>query len=304
MKELRERAGWHFDLASTLERIDPSAFRDYDYNDSASLAPYTVNRKSVIPEADRRESESAQQLALDLALSKDVLRAAPFKDPSLDNRQADEAVETADTLSIATGKLSLNDRSQEPPHVTFGSCRPTLDGGKAHYKETHVYGDVDDEIEDDAAKLVEMPLGVRLLLSEWVVGTDPKEYAFVDPYDLEGQGAAGSQQLRLMMSQVSMPQTQSQAPPTIIATKSLASTQPKQPPAIVSSSQPPAKAHLLPRQLQTQTSYSQVFGTQPDSQEPQSQLAMASTQVLPGPFGGRPAVGQKKKPPKKRLGGF
>ncbi len=141
---------------------------------------------------------------------------------------------------------------------------------------------------------------MRLLLSEWVVGADPKDYTYVDPYDLEEQGAEGNQQSQLTMTQVSMPQTRSQAPPTIIATQAM------QPPAITSesSSQPPAQTHLLPRQLQTQVSYSQVFGTQPNSQELQSQLAMASTQILPGPFGGRPAAGQKKKPPKKRLGGF
>lgn len=300
MKALQEQAGWHFDLAPTLERIDPTVFRGDDGNDGASLAPYTVSRKDDNPEADQRESESAQQLALDLALSNDVLRPASFK--SSQQKQPDEALEAADTLSIATGKLSLNSRSDEPPHVAFGSCRPAHRDSKAYYKETHVYGDEDNEMED-VQKPVEMPLGVRLLLNEWVVGTDPKDYAYVDPYGLEEQHAEGSEQPRFIMAQFPIPQTQSQAPPTIITAKK-ANSQPKQPPAIMPSSQPAAKLQMRPWQVHTQASYSQVFGTQPESQEPESQFAMSSTQVLPGPFGGRPGAAPKKKPPKKRLGGF
>ncbi|KLO11894.1 hypothetical protein SCHPADRAFT_941714 [Schizopora paradoxa] len=302
MKKLRGEAGWHFDLASTLRNLDSAVFReDENSSDSDALTPYTVSRRNEIPEADQRESESGQQLALDLALSTDVMRSASFK--STHPNKSDESLEIADTLSIATGKLSLNNRTDEPPHVAFGSCRPSERDTKAYYKETHVYGDEDNEMED-IEKPVEMPLGVRLLLNEWVVGSDPKDYAYVDPYGLKERHEEGPQDNFIVMTQASMAQTQSQAPPTIIATKKLASTQPKQPPAILPASQPLAKAQVLPRQLQTQASYSQVFGTQPDSQGQDSQYAMASTQILPGPFGGRPAAGPKKKPPKKRIGGF
>ncbi|KAJ3814970.1 hypothetical protein F5876DRAFT_31763 [Lentinula aff. lateritia] len=130
---------------------------------------------------------------------------------------------------------------------------------------------------------VNFPFGVGLLLEDWVVGVDPDKYIYNDTYDVKAEPNLETRP-KLRMQPVQSQTTllpsslsQSQMPPSI---------------AILTVNQPLALP--LP-----------VSGVQSQMTEPtevESQVLMTSTQVLPGPFGGRPTAVGKKKPAKKRMG--
>lgn len=134
----------------------------------------------------------------------------------------------------------------------------------------------------------EFPIGVRSLLQEWDVGIDPEKYVFRPPNDAPNSRPQldalpeESKRPRLPPTQPPVIKTKPYHPPVVVATQ-------RAPPAVVAS-QPTTNNFMF----QTQTQSIRTFT------EPQP-LVMPSTQVLPGPFGGRP---QPKKPAKKRIGGF
>ena len=166
------------------------------------------------------------------------------------------------TLETMTGALSLGG---EPASVKFGYLRPVKQPTSRNV------GDIDDQE-------LEIPMGVRLLLKEWDSG-NPEEYVYQDPYTAETLSSNSDGQLADSMDQSQRlpPMPPSSAVPPVISEK----------PAQIAHSQDP-------------TTWNH-FGI---SQGPtvSSQDFAISTQILPGPFGGRPNV--KKKPVKKRLGGF
>ena len=100
------------------------------------------------------------------------------------------------------------------------------------------------------------------------------------------EGAGGTSQLT--------PVPVTRAPPTIVAARSVA-PQPKV--NAVGPSRAPAQSQTLTMTNRTQ------LQTQPNMASSSQPFAMPQTQILPGPFGGRQNVA-KKKPPKKRVGGF
>ncbi|KAJ3934468.1 MAG: hypothetical protein NXY57DRAFT_890064 [Lentinula lateritia] len=131
---------------------------------------------------------------------------------------------------------------------------------------------------------VNFPFGVGLLLEDWDVGVDPDKYIYNNTYDVKAElNLETTPKIRVqpVQSQTTLlpsSLSQSQMPPSI---------------AILPVNQPLA----LPLR---------VSGVQSQMTEPtevESQVLMTSTQVLPGPFGGRPTAG-KKKPAKKRMGGI
>ncbi|TFK42497.1 hypothetical protein BDQ12DRAFT_676313 [Crucibulum laeve] len=91
--------------------------------------------------------------------------------------------------------------------------------------------------------------------------------------------------------------TQERRPPTVIASSSILPTplEAGRRSAPIAQSQVPPVASRL-RGFESQAS-------QPSSMPQVSQDFMTNTQILPGPFGGRPTAA-KKKPVKKRVGGF
>jgi hypothetical protein len=135
-----------------------------------------------------------------------------------------------------------------------------------------------------------LPLGVRLLLAEWDTSD---QYAYHDLYD--DQQPASSP-----MPHASIPKrggreqaqtTQLQRPLAVVTTA---------PPVIVrsrvipiSSSQPESR-HLAVDSLDT---------TANPHSEPRTPL-LASTQIEPGPFGGRPLTGRKKAVPTEQVCGY
>jgi hypothetical protein len=120
----------------------------------------------------------------------------------------------------------------------------------------------------------EIPAGVRLLLKDWD-NCDTDKYIHRDPFrGLESSTSevtAGHKLHNIMV--------QNQRPPPILTSNAV---------ALKAQSQELMPSTWSDGDSERQVAPSQDFGV--------------STQVLPGAFGGRPTM--KKKPTKKRLGGF
>lgn len=242
----------------------------------------------------RRETEAREQLALDLHMSSDIYSTSRFRKPA--ELDINEAVET---MSRATEAMTLGE--MEPSDVQFGFLHPLRKESQDHYFR-------DEDGQKDAAREHLAPLGVRLLLKEWDVGVDPSTYRYDNPYGVAHSKYTVPRYTRnpptRLMAQVKEQATQSQRPPLVVPTVNLA------PPAIVSSQIFRARVPFPPTQVQRTRSDAQQHATEANSQptdnwdmHPSSQIPFASTQIVPGPYGGRPGL-LKKKPTKKRIGGF
>ncbi|KAG9318829.1 hypothetical protein JVU11DRAFT_933 [Chiua virens] len=273
MQRLAGLAQWHYDIRDTsIPTLDSRSFNSdasYEYLKELDLVPGVERHDPSV----RRETEAREQLVLDLTLSTDVYSARPLAQLN----SLSEGGETSDTVAHPVERLY----SEEPPEVKFGYFRPIRKIGANHYA---------DKEQGEQDPTVSSPLGVRLLLAEWELGTDPADYTYRDPY-----GVA---------TIVAQPIPQYRKPLAAPAATQKKQTQLQQPPPIVvAATQPPVvhTAERAPSRIQSQTTHSQQQ-LEPDidafAQEP-----MTSTQVLPGPFGGRPGAAGKK-PTKKRIGGF
>lgn len=262
------------DLTSTLQRLglkepltgNDEPFHKYNLEDSDDRSTVSL----------RYEKRFREQLEVDLGLSSDVYSTHTFtKSPELDQ-----------TLETMTEALSLGDL---PPEVEFCLLQPVIQ---------HEEGDDDDYGKEGPQKEQEqgLGLGVRLLLKDWEIGTDLANYTYQDPYTVEarppprkvphsppsGTGAAAPPQLL----------TQAQTQPTM---QDVA-----RPPALAS--QPSSQPWLASGVRRAADSQGIAPAMNAQSQTQSGDVMMASTQVLPGPFGGRST---KKKPEKKkRMGGF
>jgi len=163
--------------------------------------------------------------------------------------------------------------------------------------------DVTPSPQENGKKTFEFSLPVRLLLSEWQLGTPVDSYAFIDPYDLKNQNWRHYTQERQSstMSDVKPGPIQpvidrsSRLPPVVQASSNY--RRPEVPP-VVASPQPP-----LGNDTTLKNRWGSVF---PHAQSQSSDMdwsAMPSTQPMPGRYGGRPSLPLPKKTPK-RLGGF
>ncbi|KAJ7638505.1 hypothetical protein FB45DRAFT_826943 [Roridomyces roridus] len=167
-----------------------------------------------------------------------------------------------DSLESMTQTLSLDG---EPPPMSFGYLHP-------------IPKEENEADEGDKEEMI--PLSVRLLLKDWDIGTKPKDFAYIDPYSDQPQEP----------EPIPRPPAPEERPavqkPHIIV---------QQPPPIVSTQ--PTRSWMS--QDIHPASQPTVISTELGGA---SQDMMASTQILPGAFGGRPVA--KKKVAKKRLGGF
>lgn len=169
-----------------------------------------------------------------------------------------------DSIETMTESLKI---SGEPPTVRFSFLQPLKD----------------QEEEDTAANDQGIcPIGVRLLLQDWEQGKDPELYTYIDPYRMSDDGRA----------------TKSPGPMPYFAAPAI---QPREPPTVVAAAPPPIVSAALRNLPQSQPSGWNDLGEETGTQS-QSLDFMSSTQIVPGPFGGRTHM--KKKPPKKRMGGF
>ncbi|EMD38296.1 hypothetical protein CERSUDRAFT_93826 [Gelatoporia subvermispora B] len=292
-------APWHLDITPSLHRFDEDIHKEpADIEDA--LRRYDLSSDTDRSSQSRQmESAAREQLALDLFLSKDVFSSHQLlkpTDPDLDNE--------FETMSRAAQAMSLDE--SEPPPVRFGFLRPINRTSSNNYSNT----ETENDLQATRGDKLGTPLGVRLLLNEWEVGADSREYTYIDPY---GSTSTPSQILRRNVKarqQTYGPEAKASAidsnqPPRIkpsigVAPPVIAATQPSvlerpSPPRPLRTSGPngsPRPRMEIGSQRPRESGFAAV-----------SQEFMASTQVLPGPHGGRPSM-MKKKPARKRVGGF
>lgn len=271
-QELAARAKWRYNIQDTsIPALNCHSVNCNALNEQLKKLNLASDVEGNDPSA-RRETEAREQLVVDLALSNDVYSAR-----QLHSSATDEA--TRDTMTHPAEISHM----EEPPEVKFGYFRPIRKSGVDHYANKDPDGEQD--------RGVSSPLGVRLLLAEWKLGTDPNDYVYRDPYGLADMDEQPTTQFRKAPGTTPMTQKKQMAP--------------QRPPVVVAAATQPPVVHTFERappvtQSQViQRRHSQQIepGLDAFSQEP-----LMSTQVLPGPFGGRPAAG--KKPAKKRIGGF
>lgn len=221
---------------------------------------------------------------MDLALSSDAYSPHPIKVEETEV-DWDDAVET---MSRAAEALHIGD--PEPAPVAFGFLRPVVQ-------------DPTKNTGGNVGEKVQCPLGVRLLLSDWDIGSDPTAYTYQDPYDTTEPRVMAPRARR------QTPDAHNKAPvePRLPAQRMppVITTVPMGPPLIAASQ--PTRPITQSQGAPTTNFAALALGSQLppfSSSQPSSQgAAFPSTQVLPGPFGGRPNPA-KKKPVKKRMGGF
>ncbi|KAI0333487.1 hypothetical protein GY45DRAFT_1296833 [Cubamyces sp. BRFM 1775] len=299
--QLVRNTPWHLDIASFVRRIVPE-LEESAQSTLEKLSRYDLSDDSGRTAASfRRENEARSQLALDLSLACDTYAHKRPGKGTTNNFEEDLL-----NISRSTEAMSLGDLDPSP--VQFSFLRPLVKSDPRGLSFT-------EEGEVDSVKTI-APLGVRLLLQEWDIGTDPYEYVYCDPYDETAESANRIQRPAKPALPKDAPTIKETGPPT--------QTQIQRPPAIASStvargpppiaaSQPTAprkpliaaRSHgsLVSTPQRALPSGSQPLDAQAVGPPPPSQEFMASTQVLPGPHGGRPAPA-KKKPVKKRVGGF
>ncbi|RDX56514.1 hypothetical protein OH76DRAFT_1426024 [Lentinus brumalis] len=300
-EELAKRSPWHLDVSSSIRRHVPE-FAGDPHKTLQNLACYDLSDgPHRTADSFRRETEARSQLALDLSLAADVFAS---------QYPGQDAVTSFDedvlNISLSTQAMSLGG-DLEPPPVQFSFLRPN------HSKVTSSrQGEGESDIPEasEATSRPLPPLGVRLLLQEWEVGTDPNHYVYRDPYD-------DAADVRTPAAPRPTEQFAQRAPPlNTVPTPALtqrppaiATAAPRAAPAVVAS-QPLARRPLAATRSQDALpaqSQGLLNGTsQPTdtwAAPPSSQEHFAATQVLPGPHGGRPNA-VKKKPAKKRVGGF
>ncbi|KAL1683608.1 hypothetical protein EV122DRAFT_286336 [Schizophyllum commune] len=341
LHSIRKGAKWHWDMESSLARLD-SDFDSMDVQGMEeqlkrwNLAgedravregneAQTDSPEDRRPAASlRRETEARQQLTLDLALSRHVFSARPFVPPP----------EESDDLEAMTSALSL---ATDPPPVHFSYLAPLRkdhygrEGAGAAADSANNTSDPNTSVEaanttvdnaDNFDQPLTLPPGPRLLLSEWTLGEDSSEYEFHDAYDADSAerpppvkrkaakptSTAGILSAELQQRSQPPPVMASQPPP-VVASQRPPAIFAQRPPAF-GFTQPPARRPLQAAGSEPNMDLGHnrmdVGQSQPNAEFSQSQSQgmdfMPSTQVLPGPFGGRPAP--KKKPAKKRVGGF
>ena len=164
-------------------------------------------------------------------------------------------------LEVMTEALSL---SAEPPSVEFGYLRPLE---RKHRGE-----------DEKVLETPDIPMGVRLLLKHWGWGS-PESYPYRDPYNDSGS-------IDLIKSPAVPPIEDfvARRPPAVMASKQTVVN------ILPDTFKPVTKSQEAPPR------YDLTFGAGPFSTPILSEDI--STQVLPGPHGGR------KKMVKKRIGGF
>ena len=236
------------------------------------------------------ENDACEQLALDLGMSSHVYTSKPFSKPDptpLEQAQTFED-EVAD-ISLATGALSIN--VSGPPPVHFGFLTPVAAGPVD--RSPSVGPEKSPTPQPGEADLI--PLGVRLLVDEWKVGEDPKDYKYFDPY---GDGLPNSTEPKRRAGNGSAPARNAQSrpletvprlnPPTVVAARA--------PPLVA-----PSKAAVVREREKTPVRGGISQDSPLQAQGSSQDVLMVSTQVEPGKFGDR-KTGPKKR--QKRVGGF
>lgn len=277
-QDLASRVPWRYSILETVRRLPYEISNDWpSFHERLKKLELRLDEAKSTASL-RREGEAQECVIVDLALSCDAFSLQPIAKPH-----------STDTKPGAI--------PEEPPEIHFGYFHPIRKIGANHYKST---GDMSMSLYEERTA-VSSPLGVRLLLAEWEVGTDVESYVYHDPYNTtESVGVPAPPRQKQALPTAEEAAQLHRRPPvlqTVVAPK-------QRPPAVVTAAitQPVWKLSGTQVTQTMENSYSQEIAFNPNS-DAFSQELMTSTQVLPGPYGGRPGVG-KKKPAKKRIGGF
>ena len=256
---------------------------------------------------NKREEGAMEEVALDLALSMDVFSAVPF----VTHPPRDKGPLNDGELERATQALSITDDGlgKPPPPVVFNFLRP-------RYTITPALGQgVEGDM--DGSGTIDLPLGVRQLLADWELGADPDQFAFRNPYKeheltlwRRGGKATGKKPERdglheytpveaQTRSQIPVIMASSQLPPTILTQQAL-NKERMPPPGIA---QEGGFGFGSTQGIAISQPLENLSRGGPSGASSQTLLG-PSTQVLPGPYGGRPEGNVAKKKQKKRAKGF
>jgi hypothetical protein len=149
-------ASWTFDLSSTIRSIQ-------------QLDDISSSRKLRAEGDNGRRSDSARQLEMESALYSHIYSSNPI---ALSDRYPHDD----ESLERATELLSLSEARMPPPlSFIFLKPRPVADDIADILERPRMSTDTVGEVPDAS-------LGTRLLLSEWELGADPQQFAYINPY--------------------------------------------------------------------------------------------------------------------------
>ncbi|TFL07491.1 hypothetical protein BDV98DRAFT_587980 [Pterulicium gracile] len=247
-------------LNAEASRHSPSSSSSYNLNNTLRALDPTYPSEETLQQ--QRQSGSTTELderLVDLALSEDILSSQPMPGVASSEETPESILEG---LSLGT-----------PPPIRYSYFKPK---------------DTVDSMDEDEDQIGVGVLGARLLLQDWVTGSNPQNFVYEDPYDTSPKDSSTT-------TAASPPPKFSSglATRTVPAIRSVAFSQ-VVPPSVQWSHSQPTIAHSQPEAART---------VQTQSSQPEPREVFSSTQVLPGPFGGRKSVPLPKKA-KKRLGGF
>ncbi|KAG9104553.1 hypothetical protein FRC06_001333 [Ceratobasidium sp. 370] len=302
--QTREAVSWSFDLSEIQRRLSPSSI---PAPSPKELAVFSTTQVSVgagedaLSETGAKDERAREEIALDLALAATIHSSLPFQPsrprlpPAPITRGDDEM------LSVAASALTLEEA--EPPHLNHVQPCPTegLIDGKAGAEQRQ-------------------SLVVRLLASEWDPDSSVDDYQFFDPYgqDYDVSMPAWKLSARTKADRETLQQAKSvfsaaRAGPSVrlVNKPLLPSTQISRPKPVTMKQDAKRARKGLSRlgESQPEPPVTQTMSSQPRGPEHSQTSQMVgssqipSTQVLAGPFGGRPGTTttRKKKP---RLAGF
>ena len=248
-------------------------------------ATFARSDMSPFTDSQARQQRDTRRLVLDLTLSRMVIHSELIHPADRLIRKSQEP-ETADNLFERTGQLTLDD-SNEPGPADFKWLAPRVEFDIQ--PEPPVTGAPDAKSLDSAAS--------RMLLSDWTIGSDPKQFTWKD--------------WRRETSAVPTPVRRPVRPlpsPRAFSTQTFAQSQPNPRYQAPSIAQPrPQWALHGSNSIPNILAHGQGTRSSPPPVLHSSQSYQdlgASTQAERGPFGGRPDSKARKKPAKKRVGGF
>jgi hypothetical protein len=248
-------------------------------------ATFAKSDMSPFTDSQARHQRDTRRLVLDLTLSRMVIHSEQTSPADRLIRKSQES-ETADNLFERTGQLTLND-SNEPGPPDFKWLAPRVDFDSQ--LESHATGTPNAQSLDTVSS--------RALLSEWTIGSDPTQFTWKD--------------WRRETSAVPTPVRRPVRPlpsPRASATQTFAQSQPNPRYQAPSIAQPrPQWALHGSNSIPNIMAHGQGTRSSPPPVLHSSQSYQdlgASTQAERGPFGGRPDSKARKKPAKKRVGGF
>ncbi|KAG8748488.1 hypothetical protein FRC10_003621 [Ceratobasidium sp. 414] len=299
-----EAAPWSFDLSEVQRRLSPSSTPTPSPKE---LSAFNTNQASVGDEentlnrAGAKDERAREEIALDLALATTIYSSLPFQPSRPRLPPAPIARGDDEMLSVAASALTLEEA--EPPHLNHVQPCPTegLIDGKMGAEQRQ-------------------SLIVRLLASEWDPDSSVDDYEFFDPYgqDYDVSMPAWKLSARTKADREALQQAKSMLSTTRVGLGVRSVNKPLLPSMQIPRPKPAAlkqdarRARQGPSRLgesQPEPSVIQTMSSQPREPEYSQTSQMVgssqipSTQVLAGPFGGRPgaATTRRKKP---RLAGF